>query len=88
MLRCEIGLAIPYPQDAAPVPSDCEARVKSETAIYQSYRDIEVLAKPSEGHGRSAKDVRVVRRDSKCSSGEIETHEPVFLPVIGPAVEV
>ena len=88
MLQCEIGLASPYPEDAAPVPTDREARVKSKTAIYQPYHDIEILAKPSKSHGRTAKDIRVVRGDSKCSSGEIETRDPVFVPVVGPAVVV
>ena len=88
MLQCEIEFASPYPEDAAPVPTDSEARVKSETAIYQPYHDIEILAKPSKSHGRTAKNIRVIRGDSKCSSGEIETYEPVFVPVIGPAVVV
>ena len=88
MLQCEIGLASPYSENAALVPTDSEARIKSETAIYQPYSDIDVLAERSQGYGRTAEDIRVVRGRTKCSPGEIETHEPVFVPVIRPAVEV
>jgi hypothetical protein len=88
MLQCEIGLASPYPEDAALVPTDSEAWIKSETAIYQPDRDIEVLPEHSQGYGRTAKDIRVVRRNAKCFSCEVETHKPIFVPVIGPVVEV
>src|SRR5712671_2220195 len=84
----EFRLPCPQSEPAAYHPAAGEAGVKRQSTVNQFDGRIDVLSKVTEYVGSPAQDTRVVARNPKRPSGEIDTLAAVRLGVAGPAVHV